>query len=222
MMAAAGSIPPELDELLAAHAAGNLPPPVALIVGTHLALSPASQRRHRLYEAVGGALLEGIAPAPVAPDAWGRLLARLDDGDRAPAPPPPPPPPGPLGRIPRPLRDHLGDSLDRLPWYRNAGAAQAELDLAAPGYRTTLIRVPAGRPYAEHDHAGTELILTLEGGFRDGAEHHRRGDLVVAGPDVHHAPVAAPGEDWLWLRVLDAPLRRSGLAGRLLDRVRRL
>jgi anti-sigma factor RsiW len=58
---------PTLDELLAAHAAGRLPPPVALVVASHLALSPESRRRHRAYEAVGGALLEAIEPAPLAP-----------------------------------------------------------------------------------------------------------------------------------------------------------
>jgi hypothetical protein len=39
---------------------------------------------------------------------------------------------------------------------------------------------------------------------------------------VEHQPVAEPGEDWLWLRVLDASLRLTGPLGRLKSRFWRL
>lgn len=211
----------ELDDLLAAHAAGNLPEPLALIVASHLALSPESLRRYRAYEAVGGALLAGIEPAPVAPDAWNRLCAKLEDADREPPAPHGTASVGPSS-LPKPLRDRLPPSLDQLSWYREGEASQAELEPGGSAYRTTLIRVPAGRPYPRHGHEGMELILVLEGGFREGEERHLRGDLVIAGPGAYHQPVALPGQDWLWLRVLDAPLRRIGPLGRLIDRLRRL
>src|SRR5690606_3397923 len=81
-----GLMGPELslDDLLAAHAAGRLAEPVALIVTTHLALMPESRARYRRYEAIGGTLLEGIEPVPLADAAWSRLCGRLD---QAPAEP---------------------------------------------------------------------------------------------------------------------------------------
>ncbi|MFO1072165.1 MAG: ChrR family anti-sigma-E factor [Geminicoccaceae bacterium] len=212
---------PELDELLAAHAAGRLPPALGLIVAAHLALAPASRRRYRTYEALGGAFLAELAPAPLASDAWERICRRLDDEDQEPAPATLPAA-GDCRRLPAPLRALVPDRLERLPWHRIGAAVQAELAADAAGYRTTLIRVPAGLPYPRHRHRGRELILVLEGGFRDGAACHRRGDLVIAGPEAHHAPVALPEQDWLWLRVLDAPLRRTGPLGPVLDRLRRL
>jgi putative transcriptional regulator len=187
---------------------------VALIVASHLALSPESRRRYRAYEALGGALLERIEPDACAPDAWERLLARLDDADREPAPTLPPVPES-LRSIPSPLRRHLPGSLDALPWYRKAEALQADLRPETPGWRTTLIKVPAGRPYPRHDHAGTELILVLDGAFRDRSGRHIRGELVIAGAGEEHAPVAEPERDWLWLRVLDAPLRPKSPLTRL-------
>jgi putative transcriptional regulator len=211
---------PTLDDLLAAHAAGNLSMPVALIVASHLALSVESRCRYHAYEAVGGALLRQIEPVPCAPEAWDRLCARLDD--EGPEPHRPPPPAPSLRHIPDPLRQHLPDSLEALPWRRLGEATQADLDLRDPGYRTTLIRVPPGSTYPRHTHGGTELILVLEGGFRDESGRHLRGELVIAGPEIEHQPVAEPGQDWLWLRVLDAPLRPTGPIGRLLAPFRRL
>jgi putative transcriptional regulator len=217
---------PTLNELLAAHAAGSLPAPVSLIVGTHLALSPESRRRYALYEAAGGVLLDRIEPAPLAPDAWARICARLDaegqgQGRARPAPARPAPPHPSLRRIPQPLRDYLPPSLDALPWRHLTDAATAELAVPSPpGYSATLINVRAGRPFPRHSHEGTELILVLDGGFRDESGHYVRGDLQIAGPDVEHQPVADEDRDWLWLRVLDAPLRLtpggggSGPAGR--------
>ncbi len=68
-----------IDELLIAHAAAKLPEPVALIVATHLALSPKARARYARYEAIGGVLLDELEPAPLADDAWLRLQARLDE-----------------------------------------------------------------------------------------------------------------------------------------------
>src|SRR4051795_2766311 len=128
-----------LDELLAAHAAGRLPPPLALIVASHLALSPESRQRYRSFEAAGGVLLERLEPARLAPGAWQRLCARLHDEPPEPGPPPPPGPaagpperappprlvPAALRRLPSPLREVLPDSLDELRWRGFGGVAEA-------------------------------------------------------------------------------------------------
>ena len=196
-----------LDELLAAHAAGHLSPALSLIVATHLALSPESRRRYRCFEAAGGVLLDRIEPASLAPGAWQRMLARLDAEEGAkPMLVHPVSWPG----IPRPLRDHLPASPDAVRWRPLPNARAIDLDLGDPGFRTSLISVHAGRAFPRHGHAGREIILTLEGGFRDESGHYRRGDLQIAEAEEEHQPVADEDQDWLWLRVLDAPLRPVG------------
>jgi putative transcriptional regulator len=210
---------PTLDELLAAHAAGRLPSPVALVVATHLALSPESRRAYARFEAAGGALLERLEPAPLSPGSWSRLLERLDEADAAAPPPPPAPVPQALRRIPRPLRDHVPGSLDRLAWRNRGTAAEAELrvDGAPEGYRTALVRVRAGRAIPRHTHEGVEFTLVLEGAFRDGLDRYARGDLAVADPTIDHRPTAEPGLDCLCLAVIDARRRLTGPFGRLLN-----
>lgn len=203
-----------VDDLLIAHAAGKLPEPVGLAVATHLALNPAARARYRRYEAVGGALLDELEPVDLAPDAWGRLEHLLDDQEvlehdcRAVAPD---------LILPHPLRDYLPGPFDQLRWRNYGAAAEIELSIRAPGYRTTLIRVRAGRQVPQHTHEGSELTVVLDGAFHDETGRYGRGDLVIADSSLDHRPTADEEQDCLCLAVTDAPLRLTGRFGRLLN-----
>lgn len=204
---------PRVDELLMAHAAGRLPEPVSLVVATHLALSPASRERYRRYEAVGGALLEELEPIALGDDAWVRLLARLGETPRDAPRPARCSTPG----LPGPLCHYLPAPIEQLPWRSYGHAAEVELTVKAPGYRTTLVRVRAGSRVPRHTHEGSELTLVLAGGFRDETGHYRLGDLAVADSSIDHRPIADVGANCLCLTVTDAPLRLTGLFGRVLN-----
>ncbi|MEK0085976.1 ChrR family anti-sigma-E factor [Benzoatithermus flavus] len=210
---------PSVDELLMAHAAGRLPEPVALAVATHLALCPAARSRYAAYEALGGMFLETLPPATLAEDAWERLLSRLDTtGAGEPEEQPRRDDPATTyHRLPRPLRDYLPGPLETLRWRRYGGVAEAELTLRTPGYRTTLVRVRAGRAVPQHTHEGNELTVVLEGAFHDERGRYQRGDLVIADGSVDHMPVADESGDCLCLAVTDAPLRLTGMLGRFLN-----
>ena len=56
----------------------------------------------------------------------------------------------------------------------------------------------------------------VPGGFTDGAENYRRGDVAGADPSVHHRPVADPDGACICLIVTEGKLRFSGLFGPLL------
>src|SRR5690606_15606110 len=60
------------EERLLAYAAGTLSPPEAVVVATHLAMRPENGEWVRRLQAVGGALLDDLAPAPLAVDALDR------------------------------------------------------------------------------------------------------------------------------------------------------
>lgn len=203
-----------VDDLLIAHAAGKLPEPVGLAVATHLALNPAARARYRRYEAVGGVMLDELEPVELAADAWDRLESLLDE---LPAPE--------LDcravaadlRVPQPLRSYLPGPLDSLRWRNYGAAAEVELSIKAPGYRTTLIRVRAGRQVPQHTHEGSELTVVLDGAFHDETGHYGRGDLVIADSSLDHRPMADDEQDCLCLAVTDAPLRLTGRFGRFLN-----
>ena len=152
----------------------------------------------------GGVLLEGWSRWRWPTSAWDRLLHRLDDD----------------GRRAR-LRRHRSrpgheahcypgrcatisrHQLEQLRWRSYGTAAEVELPIRAPGYRTTLIRVRPGRMVPQHTHEGNELTVVLEGAFHDETGHYGRGDLAIADSSVDHRPVADEAEDCLCLAVTE-------------------
>lgn len=208
-----------LDELLMAHAAGRLPEPLALIVATHLALSPEARARYGRFLALGGIFLEALEPAPLASDAWERLLDRLDEAEAAPsrAAHGPAEDEEELASLPHPLRTYLRVPPEGRCWRPLGGACELELRLRTPGFRTSLLRVGAGKVVPRHTQEGHELTLVLAGGFHDRTGHYRRGDLAIADPTIDRRPTADPDGDCLCLVVTDAPWRLTGSLGRLLN-----
>ena len=200
-------------DVLMAYAAGSLPEPHALLIATHLSLCADCRDAAKEMEAVGGALLDRLAPAEIAPDALDRLLKRLDE----PAPPKAPlPPADPV--LPAPLRAYVGRGIDGITWTKLGGGVE-EFRLPIPttgGYATRLIRIDAGRKIPSHSHDGDELTLVLAGSFIDGDDHYGRGDVAGADPSVNHHPVADADGECICLIVTEGKLRFSGPLGPLL------
>jgi putative transcriptional regulator len=208
--------PPE--EMLLDYASGTLPEPVALLVATHLALAPESRRQVRDFEAIGGAMLEEIAPAPLGEDALDSALARLDE-ERAEEPQATPAAAkvGTAG-IPAPLNRYVASDLSSLPWKkRSADVAEYDLLREAPGFRTRLLRIRAGARIPSHTHEGREYTLVLQGSFSDECGCFARGDVEIADSETTHRPVAGPECDCICLAVTDAPLKMTGPLGRVLN-----
>ena len=197
--------------------AGTQREPVALLIATHLALCPQCRDQTCKLEAIGGALLEQLGPESPAEDGFARLLDRLDEPEGPAAAQRPDLTPGYGPRLPQPLRDHVGGSLNRLRWRRLGPIAPARLLTGCAGFTTRLVRLCAGAGAPGHTHEGTELTLVLEGGFTDASGHYLRGDVEVADSAVDHRPVADADGDCLCLAVADAPLRLTGRLGRLLN-----
>lgn len=71
------------EEVLLDYATGALDAPTALMVAAQAALCPEVARAVAAAEALGGALLEDAAPAPMHEGALDRLFARIDAADDA-------------------------------------------------------------------------------------------------------------------------------------------
>lgn len=207
------------DEWLVDYAAGTAPEPVAVLLQSHLSLCPAARATVARLEAVGGALLDGLAPAAMAPGALDAVLARLDGPAPAALPQATAHP-----TIPAALLPYTGPDLDRLAWKRVVkGVDEAVLGVGAGNsYRMSLLRIVGGRAIPEHTHSGDELLMVLDGAFEDGRGHYMRGDVCAADDSVTHAPTADRAGDCLCLAVTSGPIRLTGSWGRLLNPLLRL
>jgi putative transcriptional regulator len=213
-----GHLPPE--EILLDYAVGALGAAPSLAVETHLALRPEIRARIDLLEAVGGAVLDGTAPAPLSADALDRALAGIErpasdpvrlqqapevDAETA-------------ALVPPPLRALVGPSIRALPWRRRGlGIEEAKLDLRGDGGDARLLRIQPGVRVPRHTHRGAELTLVLSGAYSDDGRHFAVGDMQYADDADNHAPQADPGMPCLCLIALDAPIRLTGPFGRFLN-----
>jgi putative transcriptional regulator len=202
------------DSLLMAYAAGTMPEATALLVATHLALCPLCRAEVGRYEAVGGAMLEEVAPTEIDASALDRVLTRLDGRE-----------PAPMrmverhaGGIPQPLRDYLGVPFAALKWnLLLPKVREHRVACGDPGARLGLLKIKAGGAVPEHTHGGAEYTLVLAGGFADSTGQYNRGDFAYADGGLTHRPVAETDEDCICLALSEGPMRLTGRLGRLLN-----
>jgi putative transcriptional regulator len=211
------------EAMLVAQAAGSLWEAAALIVEAHLDQCAHCSATLRLAEAVGGALLDGLSPMPLAPDALRRAMDRLDEVDsgvpegsnfssaqQAPAAP----------RQEHSLVRQKAHNT-RLHWLA-PGIGHAVL-LNRPGNGTLrVLRVKPGTALPRHSHRGSELTLVLEGAFVDETGHYGPGDLAEVDETISHRPVAEGPTDCVCLIATQGRLRFNGLLTRLFGAIARV
>lgn len=203
------------DEHLLDYVTGAQDPAVALLVGSHLSLCSACRQRVAQLEAVGGAMLERLEGAAMAPSAMNDCLERLSRlDDVAPAAVRPA---GGDPVLPEPLRSWLGRSLDTIEWRSYGKVREFRQPVDAAGHTIRLLRIAPGAALPEHRHDGEELTLVLAGGFSDGRASYARGDVAVADSSVVHTPVADDDGECICLAVNVGALRFTGFFGRLLN-----
>jgi putative transcriptional regulator len=207
------------EALLLDYATGAMGEAWSLAVATHLALCPYCRRAVSDIEALGGSLLDIVAPEPFSTTGFDSVLARLaaapETDDRE---PPTATPAALIPTLPEPLRGYVGGDASVLPWKRlGLGAHHLPIATRDHGATARLLRIPAGRPVPTHGHRGLELTLVLCGAFSDATGRYSRGDLQEADESVEHQPHAAVGKDCICLAITDAPLRFSSLAARVVQ-----
>lgn len=216
-----------VSDMSAAYASGRLPGPLRLLVDTYAAMDAAAARARADAEAVGGALLERLAPAAMSETALDDALKAIDalgeddDARHAAAARQAGAALEELLALPEPLRSFALSSAEHGGW-RFAGPGVRVMPLTRDGAsKAELIRIEAGHGAPAHGHEGDEYTLVLTGAFRERENVFSPGDLCVAGPEVTHRPIAEPGATCIALAVTDAPLAFTGVLG-LMQRVFRI
>ncbi len=194
------------DELLLGQAAGRLEAGPALVLGAHLAVCPACRAQVERLEAVGGALMDSIPPAAMAPDALAHALARIER----------PAPPAPAPRPPRGI--DLAEVLAGLPVGRRRwlGPGMWMRPVERRGRSVTyLLRSGPGRQLPRHTHTGAEYVVVLKGSFSDQTGRYGPGDFAEGSDDLVHAPRTDSEGECLCLISAEGPMRMRDMIGRI-------
>ncbi|KEA64012.1 hypothetical protein ADIMK_1747 [Marinobacterium lacunae] len=203
------------DATLMAYASGSMPQGMALLVACHLQWCASCREKVSLNEAVGGTLLERVKPAALDAGALDRLMDRLDEPDVPAAESESVEYADP--EVPSPLGSLLGCSLNGLAWRRlGYGVHQYDLGLSGPG-ATRLLRIAPGVSVPHHGHRGSELTLILRGSYSDELGRFRVGDVADVDAEIDHQPIVDTDQECICLIATDAPLKFSGLVGRLIQ-----
>ncbi len=215
------SLPHSFDDILLRHAAGALDAGFSLLVETHLEMSPAAREVHAQFEALGGVLLEEIAPAEVDAAALSKALIALDaeeapvrrEATRSPARPA-----MPRGfTLPAVLaRQQIG------PWRWIApGVRSAHIGLSSSSAsRAFLIEIAPGVRVPKHGHESDELTCVLRGSFRDGDARYCEGDVSRVDADIKHDILVDSDVPCLCLIAMEGRTRPNSWFGRLYQKLR--
>lgn len=193
--------------VLTDYAAGALADGPGLVVSAHLEHCPRCRAEVRLYEGVGGVLLADLPPAPMDDDALALALARIE----RPGPAPRDPilaGPGPEAlNLPRAVaRRGVGPRRFVAPGVWVAPIPSRHAD----GWRTYLLRAPAGVAMPDHDHNGPEFTVLLRGAYVDETVRYAEGDFTESGPGQAHHPQAEPDGPCICLISGQGGIKASG------------
>jgi putative transcriptional regulator len=198
------------EPMLAAYAAGTLPPVFETVVATHVSMCAACRAGMQAHEIAGGAVLEAGDGADLSDALKSDVLALLD----APAPEDRPAPKR-KGIYPGPVMAAL---KNREPRWKSLGmGVRQSILMDGPEGSLRLLHIPPGRAVPDHGHNGIEMTLVLQGSFADETGTFGVGDLEVADEELEHTPVAGEGLPCICLAATDAPLRFRTLMPRLLQ-----
>jgi putative transcriptional regulator len=200
------------DDLLMSYGAGALGESWSLAVATHLAYCPACRQKVEAAESVGGVILEDVTPEPLSSNALSAVLSKLDDPIEVKSVPTQPPI---SSALPQPLRNYIGDDIEKIAWKSIGGGAYQFLISTGDNDQARLLRIPGGKPVPEHGHRGREVTLVLKGSFSDQNGNYQSGDLEDVDESMTHQPLAGGDQDCICLAVTDASLKFKDLIPRL-------
>ncbi|MEP6968436.1 MAG: ChrR family anti-sigma-E factor [Pseudomonadota bacterium] len=195
-------------EVLVDYAAGAVAPGQAMVIATHLRACAACRGEVALADAVGGALLGALPPAPMREDALARALAGIERPARNPPPPPAPRP----DWIPVPSA--VLEAARRRRW--SAPGVWVAPVLRGPGEaRAYLLRVAAGMSVPHHGHRGAEMVCVLKGAYADRGDVHEPGDFAQSDESVDHTPTVTLAGECVCLIAAEGALIPRNWVGRL-------
>lgn len=215
------------DNLLTEYSSGSLANALGVVVCAHLQTCPHCRKRVEQLNKLGAAILNQSVAEAVEPESFEQLMARIRSAStesssvekssslealhpvyaKDPL----------LKNVPKVIAKLLPRD-GKLKWERVSGAlTTARLKAGQSQYEVAFQRISSGGRVVEHDHRGLEVTMVLCGSFSDEDGVYNQGDFLVRNPGEVHRPTATQNQDCLCISVVEAPVKVTGLFGKLVN-----
>ncbi|MGH1486329.1 MAG: ChrR family anti-sigma-E factor [Cellvibrionaceae bacterium] len=200
------------NDLLAEFSSGTLDTAQAVAISAHLHFCHKCRCAVQEMEQVAGAMLEELSPQVLPEAGFDDLMAAIDKKDQA------------ItvsteefeSTLPRAVTRMTSDTP--LKWRKVTNSLKtATLTAGQNQYEVSLQKIQAGGTVPKHDHRGMEMTVVLKGSFSDKQGIYQEGDFLIKQPGDIHQPVSARHEDCLCLSIQAAPVKLTGLLGKLMN-----
>lgn len=215
------------DNVLTEYASGSLAMALGLIVCAHLQACPHCRKRVEHLNKLGATILTQSVAEAVQPETFEQLMTRIRTQHTDVAASDKTIKPQELHsaymndpllkRVPKIIAKLLPRD-GKLKWERvSKGLKSARLVTGQKQYEVAFQRITSGNKVVEHDHRGLEVTLVLCGSFSDEDGVYSEGDFLVRTPGEVHRPTATQNQDCLCISVVEAPVKVTGLFGKLIN-----
>jgi len=189
-------------------------------VRSHLEVCAHCRNDIRLFDAVGGAMLDAVEGVAMADNALELALARIERPEAPAAAPAKVQPRSPAFLDGIDLPEALKASRIHGRHWVAPGVWLARVEVSDTGKdtaRTYLLRVPPGMAMPVHSHRGRETTMVLKGGFKDDKNSYGVGDFLCCDEADRHSPATEADEDCICLIAQEAPIVPLTWLGRILQ-----
>ncbi len=190
------------EAILADYSSGALRSAFSAVVAAHLEHCAHCREEVAQLEAVGGALIDDLPPAPMAEGSLDRVMAALDEARPARA------------AKPRSTAERVKFGAE---WGISKGMGIRKARDGAGGELLYLLRLPSGQKTLPHGHRGVEYTTVLKGAYNDNGELYAAGDFCELDPAVEHQPHVVPGDECICMIASEKPMRMTTRLGRLVQ-----
>ncbi len=210
------------EDILVEFSSGNLDWAISIAVSAHLQLCPACKQKITQLNALGSAMLNRTTSVAVEEKSFDTLMARIKSIETNQEKPTITAKDEQTScertkHLP-PVVQKLIPKKKPLKWsFISPSLKAAQLETGQNKYEVSFHKIKRGGKVAEHDHKGLEVTLILEGSFSDSEGNYVVGDFLVKKPGDVHRPIAAQDQDCLCLSVVEAPVKVTGLMGKVIN-----
>ena len=213
------------DATLMRFASGDLDEAFSVVVASHISICQHCRENLLTAEEIGGQILQDADQIELSPDAFEKILERLDHPPyekaetQIPASQKTVDPSENSAALPAPLAKVLARPLEDIPWKLIApGVRKHDLPLSSETQSSLyMLNISPGKTVPEHGHGGAEITLILSGAYRDNLGRFAAGDIADLDEHLEHQPKVEADAPCICLVATEAPTKFKGFISQLLQ-----